>query len=247
MYRAIDTAKACGADVWKTQWTSSAIALARQRRAPDYLARYRLIQWPRDWHALLKDHCDRVGIEYGCTVYLPQDVPVIAPFVERFKVSSFEARDAALWRQLVRSRKPKLVSVGMLGHRTGSWGVARRLRRTDTLLYCVTGYPVPAEQLRLHSLRQTAVLTRGNVGLSDHTRSLVTGALAVALGATVIEKHVRLDDTRPSNADYPVSLDPGAFRDYVRYIREAEVVLGRPGSRKRVQPCERHYLRFRVR
>ena len=116
------------------------------------------------------------------------------------------------------------------------------------LFHCVSAYPAPIEEINLRVVRR---LTLGwyddgaIAGLSDHTLHPWTGALAVAVGAGMVEFHVRLNDTDPANADYRVARDPREAAEYVRNIRTAETMLG--DGNKRVMPSEEPMLRYRVR
>jgi sialic acid synthase SpsE len=89
-------------------------------------------------------------------------------------------------------------------------------------------------------------------GFSDHvvdpehpTHGILSGALAVAYGATVLEKHVRLDDTDPQNPDYAPALTPAQFAEYVRLARLADAAGG--DGVKRCLPCEQKMAQYRVR
>ena len=235
-YRLIEAAKECGADAVKFQWTSDPFKMAKRRGVPrveetghmykSYLAK------PVSWLESLKAHCDSVGIEFMCTVYLIEDIATIAPLVKRFKVSAFECQwleflnahrtyagrndTHSKWKQLIASLNPgKQIP-------PPEWDV----------LHCVSEYPTPLERLKLS--QSEIGPDHWKAGLSDHTTSTLTGALAVAAGATIVEKHIRLPDTDKSNPDYGHSLiatpldeprysekDYG-FSTYVRNIREAE-------------------------
>ena len=95
--RLIEAAKAAGCDCYKTQWTSDPhLMAARRGKALEdgYEAIYRrYLNWPQEWHAELAAKCQAVGVEYMCTCFLKQDLPVVAPHVQRFKIASFEAAD----------------------------------------------------------------------------------------------------------------------------------------------------------
>ena len=241
-YRSIDAAKACGADAWKTQWTSSIERMA-QRRGQASGEVYRRLLWPAEYHALLAAHCQKTGIEYMCTVFLPDDVAVIAPHVKRFKIAARECTDAEFTeahhgRDVIMSRNKGQKVTAPIGWRH---------------LHCVSRYPTALEDLGLECLRARRLY--GNLhpnlpiysdslyhGLSDHATSLLTGALAVACGATIVEHHVRMYDTPPDNPDYPHSHSMEAsfcrtaecdspeflpeFKVYCQNIREAERAMG---------------------
>ena len=250
--RLVDLAAQIGCDAVKMQWISSAERLCERRRAPEYLDAYRLLQFPEAWFPDLLARCEEHGIELMTTCYLPEDIHVIARYVKRFKISSFEATDAhfvalhAEWPE-----KPLIISAGM------GASLRRSLERyTDAFLgravprwqalHCVSAYPCPTDQIGLAAIRRHPIYQWGDKrhGLSDHTRHPWTGALAVAAGAEVIEFHCRLDDTDPRNADYEVARTPEESRVYVENIRVAEAMIG--DGVTRVQEAEREMTRYRV-
>lgn len=241
MLRQIDMVAECGVDAFKGQWTSSAERMVARRHAPAYLRAYRWLEWPAAWHEQLQARCALRGIEYLCTVYLPEDVTTVAPFVSRFKISSFEAMDAEFVRAHFPFKKPIILSIGL----TVNWD---EIPEPDedwftgmTVLQCTSAYPCPWDQLNLALLRRPDV-----DGLSDHSDPKFTwiGAIAVAAGAKVIETHVRLNDCDPANPDYAVARDHAELRDYIAKIRIAELALG--DGVKKIEPAERSMLRHRV-
>jgi N,N'-diacetyllegionaminate synthase len=254
----IDAARDAGADVAKFQFWSDPDELAARRRVPanyrEIYRRYRLIP---EWLPILRVACLRRGIEFAATCYLPQDVAVVAPFVRRFKVASFEAGASDL-RQAHRpfleadASKHVIVSLGMGGAaHAGTWladlrgddASAERVR----FLHCVSAYPAPAGALNLQTLR--AGVRHGILhGLSDHTAPDLTwtGALAVAAGATILEAHLRLEETDDANPDAPHAMNPRQFDSYVRHVRFAEACLGDSLGAGLVQECEREMAEYRV-
>lgn len=234
-FRLIEAAKACDADIAKFQWTSNAKAMAERRLGPNAVGPTqmykRYLEYPLETLMRLKAHCDSVGIEFLVTAYLIEDIATIAPLVKRFKVSAFEAK----WREFIEAhipfRKDLIISMNPRAaidpHTFDQW---MNYTCKYSVLHCVSKYPTPVEELGLINCR---VLDEGpNLdGLSDHTTSTLTGALAVAAGATIVEKHIRLFDTSQDCPDYPHSLlaDGGIvyglqtpFAEYVSNIREAE-------------------------
>lgn len=234
--RLIELAADIGADACKFQWVSLPERLVERRRAPEYLIAYRDLAFPRSWFPALKRLCDEAGVEFMVTVYLPEDVSVIAPYVKRFKVASFESEIGDLYYAFARYHKAVLYSTGMDMVACPVGDGYRSIQR----LHCVSAYPVPLDQMNLAVLRDSSY-----VGLSDHSRHPWTGALAVAAGAEVVEFHFRLLDTEPTNADFAVAFEPEEAREYVANIRLAERMLG--DGRKRVMLCEEPMLRYRVR
>jgi N,N'-diacetyllegionaminate synthase len=226
-FRLIEAAKECGADVAKFQWTSNAKAMAERRlganaaRSIEMYKRY--LEYPLDVLVRLKAHCDSVGIEFMVTVYLIEDIATIAPLVKRFKVSAFECE----WAEFIYAHK------GYGKQIIASKNPGKRLPDNTyhvDALHCISEYPTPMEHLGLRNGMQESNCVDG---LSDHTTSTLTGALAVAAGATIIEKHIRLRATSPECPDYGHSLvadcmfceGSECFGWYVANIREAERAL----------------------
>jgi sialic acid synthase SpsE len=104
------------------------------------------------------------------------------------------------------------------------------------LLHCVSAYPVPKEEANLCWIGElTARFPEVPIGYSDHSIEPLAGALAAAAGATIIEKHLTYDRDA-KGPDHSASADATQFERYVRFVREADVLRGKPG--KRVLDCE---------
>jgi sialic acid synthase SpsE len=248
---------------------------ARRAAGPDYERVYRqYIAWPKEWHAELAATCASLGLGYACTAYLEEDIPVVAPHVALFKVASFEAGDYRFiraHREHVTPQKPVFISTGMQTlrewqtlvdlcvhvfpshprYRFGADEWDGQQGRVG-LLHCTSAYPAPLDELQLGRLRwMTCGLTTqepmGCVGLSDHADPAFTwiGALAVAAGAKVLEKHIRLDETEALNPDRPHAMTGEQFSAYVQHVRFAETVLG-SGTERTVGPAEAAMLPYRV-
>lgn len=243
----IRTAAQAGADACKVQWCSNPARMAARRNAPELAAKYEILRWPAEWHFRFSVECKAAGVEYMCTCYLPEDIAVIAPYVQRFKVSSFEAGDDAFLADLKRFAHPIIISLGLMSDRT-MISLANRWEPSVSFLQCTSAYPCPAPELNL-SVLSTEYTTEylddwAPDGLSDHSADIRTGMLAVAAGASILEVHVRPDDCPADNPDYPHSLTLEQFKTYVENVRWAEQAMG--DGRKRVMPSEEPNLRFRV-
>jgi sialic acid synthase SpsE len=222
-YRSIHAAKECGASAWKTQWTSDHEAMEMRRGVPR--DQYKRLQWAGDCLPKLKEECDRVGIEFMCTVFIPQDIPTISQYVKRFKVSAFESRnkdfvEAHIPYNLFDSGKEVIVSYNP-DNRDYFW-LDLNERQVSRRLHCISKYPTPIEDLKLLRISVEEVKMDG---LSDHTTSVLTGAVAVGAGARILEHHFRLDDTPESDPDYPHSFAPKDLATYISNVREAERML----------------------
>lgn len=258
MIALVEAAAEAGCDAYKTQWTSRPVAMARRRGAAEadgYAAIYRrYLAWPEGWHSGLHDACRRVGIDYICTVFLPEDVEAIAPYVAKFKVASFEAEDFSLLGAIrpVRDGRDVLISCGMQDwsdflpemYRAAVYSMFGTTGSDVIWMHCVSAYPAPMSAQHLRLFNQPVGLS----GYSDHTDPVETwtGAVALAVSRRVrfIEAHLRLDETDPANPDFPHAMTPAQFAQYVRTIRLAAVALG--DGPKRIEECEAAMLRYKV-
>ena len=241
MEKLISVAASVGARAVKFQWTSSAKKMAKRRHAtktPFALHYKDLLQWPAEWHEQLALIAKQRGVDYLCSVYLPEDVEVIAPHVSKFKIASFECCDGELRdaMSLSSGQKPILVSTGM----TTVSDLDFAFRYTDeelVLLHCVSAYPASFGSLNLKVLRRSFLAPKMDGckrealrfrGFSDHTSPnyVTTGAMAVCAGAEILEAHFRLNETEPDNPDYPHAMTPDQLQSYILNVEVAEAAMG---------------------
>jgi len=109
-------------------------------------------------------------------------------------------------------------------------------RSNITVLHCTTEYPVPTEEVNLRAIESIHKAFGTAVGYSDHTDGIEVPIAAVALGATVIEKHFTIDRDLPG-PDHKASLEPDELKAMVTAIRNIEIALG--DGIKRVTPSEK--------
>lgn len=120
---------------------------------------------------------------------------------------------------------PIILSTGMANEEEISGALFRLNRRDVGLLHCVSLYPAPVEELNLARMQSLQKRFGCITGFSDHSGSLISGAVAVACGATVIEKHFTMSHDLPG-PDHAFSLDPDELEIYIRNIRDAEKMAG---------------------
>ena len=250
MLAQIDACAEAGVDAVKFQWTSDALTMARRRgqaEAHGYAPIYRrYLQWDTEWHVHLRERCDSLSVDYLCSVYLPQDIEVIDSHVRHFKVSSFETHDRALQSQIVTrcvegdGRRWMVISVGMCTDQEVVSLKRSHIENTFVrFLHCVSAYPTPFASMNLSRIRTSSLH-----GFSDHTvpALTMTGALAVAAGATIIEAHMRLDETDPLNPDAAHAMTPAQLTDYVQQIRMTEKAMTLTADTDSIQQPMRRYL-----
>ncbi len=157
---------------------------------------------------------------------------------DAYKTASPDLVNTPLLRALRRTGKPMILSTGAATidevRATVSWmgqaDTAARSPAPFAVLQCVSSYPCPEHDASLAAIRDLASLGDFPVGYSDHTPGTDTGALAVAAGACILEKHLTWSNTA-RGPDHAASLEPGAMEEYVRLARRSWQMLGRAGKR----------------
>lgn len=149
--------------------------------------------------------------------------------VSRYKIASFEVVDIPLLKKVAATGKPVIMSTGMATLAEIDEAV-RTLRENGsgelTLLKCTSAYPAPPEEANLRTIPHLAQAFGCKSGLSDHTMGSAVAVAAVALGATVIEKHLTLARA-DGGPDGSFSMEPDEFKQMVQDIRTVEQALGR--------------------
>jgi len=202
---------------------------------------YRSAEVSLEWSATLKEACDSAGIDYFTTPYDLDMIPELSPYVAAWKIGSgditwFEEIDT-----IAADGKPVLLATGASDETEVRSAVERVLRSTKdlVLMQCNTDYTGSTEAFRHIELRVLSTYASefpGVVlGLSDHTPGHATVLGAVALGASVIEKHFT-DDPGREGPDHPFSMSPATWREMVDRTHELELALGT--GVKQVMPNE---------
>ena len=256
-FQIIEMAKAMGADAIKLQ-TYTADTLTIDCDKDDFLVQgglwdgytlYRLYQWahtPFEWHKDLFDYASKVGITCFSTPFDETAVDLLEEIGSpAYKVASFEAVDLSLIRYIAKTGKPMIISTGManLQEIEEAVAAARSAGCEDIiLLHCISGYPTPVEQCNLKTIPDLAKRFGVISGLSDHSLGTTVSVAAVALGASVVEKHVTLSrgDKGP---DSDFSLEPEELKRLCEDSKAAWSSLGSPGYEKR--PVEQESVKFR--
>lgn len=192
-------------------------------------------------HETIIAECERHGIGFFSTAFDSDSFDMLVGLgLEQVKIPSGELTNLPLLRYMTRLNKPVLLSTGMatLGDIEAAIGVieaAGTSRDLITLLHCTTEYPTPMEEVNLRAMVNMGQALGVKVGYSDHTPGIEVAVAAVALGATVIEKHFTLDRTLPG-PDHQASLEPAELKAMVDAIRNIERAMG--DGIKRPTPSE---------
>jgi sialic acid synthase SpsE len=230
-FKLCDVAKETGCDAVKFQTYSSETLYCKN--TPDFAGYKNInklikdIELPREWQKEIQLHCDKIGIEFMSS---PFDETAVEELIElgvkRLKIAGFESTDFRFVEMVAKSKLPLIISLG-IGFKVNYIGkifeICNKYGNDLTLLHCNNAYPTPMEDINLYKIRGLKHLNYPNLkaGLSDHTMSTLTPALAVTLGATVIEKHFTLSRHLPG-PDHPFALEPTELKEMVDYIRLAE-------------------------
>jgi sialic acid synthase SpsE len=148
--------------------------------------------------------------------------------VPLYKIASRDLTNSPLVEHLARTGRPLLISTGMssLEEIDEAVEVVHRHHDCLVLLQCTSLYPTPPEQVHLRSLPALGRRYGCLVGFSDHADGTLFSAVAVALGAVLIEKHLTFD-RKARGSDHACSLEPSELRELVRQVRQVEQAMGR--------------------
>jgi N-acetylneuraminate synthase len=190
---------------------------------------YREAHMPWDWHAPLFEHARKLGITIFSSPFDRTAVDLLENLnAPAYKIASFEAIDLPLIRYVAQTGKPMIISTGMADAEEIQEAIdAAKSAGCEALaiLRCVSGYPAPASDYNLRTIpdmiRRFGVIT----GLSDHTLDNTTAIASVAMGASLIEKHITLD-RNGGGPDDSFSLLPSELADLCRGAATAWAALG---------------------
>ena len=252
----VDAASDAGADVVKFQ-TFQATQLATEHaeqatyqqkalnNSEGQLAMLKRLELQPEQHVELIDYCHQKSIEFLSTAFDISSIELLASLsLKRWKVPSGEITNLPYLRQIGSQGLPVILSTGManLGEIESALSVLEQVgtsRHDVTVLHCTTEYPAPAEEVNLRAMQSISHSFGVEVGYSDHTEGIAVPIAAVAMGATLIEKHLTLDRNMPG-PDHKASLVPHQFAAMVSGIRTIEQALG--DGIKRPSPSELNNL-----
>ena len=201
---------------------------------------------PWEWTGDLVAEANKLGIDWLSSPFDNSAVDFLEQFnIATYKIASFELVDLPLIRYVASKGKPMIMSTGMstVDEIDAAVKAAQGAGAPQvSVLRCNSTYPAKSSEMDLAAIPVMISQWGIPVGLSDHTMTSVTAISAVALGATIIEKHItmRRSDGGPDGA---FSLEPAEFAAMIRDIREASSALGT--ARFGPSPSEVNSLKFR--
>jgi N,N'-diacetyllegionaminate synthase len=248
----IDAAAEAGADIVKFQTFNADHLVTRTAKKADYQNQttdnkesqhemLRRLELSPEMHHELIAHCALRNIGFFSTGFDIASVDLLIRLgQDHFKIPSGEITNLPYLRHIGQLGKDIIFSTGMatMGDIEATLDVlelAGTPRSQITVLHCTTEYPTPMAEVNLRAMQNIHTAFGVKVGYSDHTSGIEVAIAAVAMGATVIEKHFTLDRNLPG-PDHKASLEPAEFKAMVVAIRNIELALG--DGIKRLTPSE---------
>ena len=207
-YKIIDMAKACGTDAIKLQ-TYHPDTITMDMNTPEFMIEgglwdgqslyelYKGASMPWEWHKPLFDYAKKIDITIFSSPFDNTAVDLLEDLnTPAYKIASFEAVDLPLIKYVAQTGKPMIISTGMADVKEIQEAIEAAQEggcKELAILHCVSGYPAPAGDYNLKTLVDMQKIFNLVTGLSDHTIDNITAIASVALGASIIEKHVTLD------------------------------------------------------
>lgn len=250
----VDAAMEAGVDIIKFQTFNSSKLVTKSALQANYqkknignkgdtqLEMLQKLELSHQQHLELIEYCKEKHIQFFSTAFDFESIELLHQLgLSLWKIPSGEITNYPYLKKIASYHQPVILSTGMC---TVEDITACLKVLTDnglnkeqiTILHCNTEYPTPFEDVNLRAMQTIADTFGVKVGYSDHTRGIEVPIAAVALGATVIEKHFTLDRTLPG-PDHVASLEPDELKAMVSSIRNIEKALG--SAEKKVSDSER--------
>ena len=251
----VDAARAAGADAVKFQnFKAGEVTTARARMAAyqkrntgkseSQIEMIRKLELSTAAFQEIAEHCKKRSIIFFSTPHGGFDsVDMLRRMdVPALKIGSADLNNLPLLAYAARLKKPIIISTGMAEMRDITEAVAmiRKAGNNNIIvLQCTTDYPARYQDINLRAMLTIRDRQKVLVGYSDHSVGTESAVAAVALGASVLEKHLTLDNAM-EGPDHRASANPQDFKDYVKAVRNAEILLGSP--RKTIVKTARQYM-----
>lgn len=239
-FKMIDCAKECGCDCIKFQTFKVDALVTSNAPKADYQMRntngsntqFEMLKSlelnDREFEEL-KAHCDEIGIEFMSTPFDIESVDVLEKIgVTRYKISSGDINNKQLLQYVAKTGKSMVVSTGMSTieevTKAVDW-IEQVGNHQITLLHCTSNYPTSYDEVNMKAMQTLQQKFGYPIGYSDHTKGDLASIVAVAMGATVIEKHFTLDKNM-EGPDHKASLNVEELKEMVDDIRAVETIMG---------------------
>jgi N,N'-diacetyllegionaminate synthase len=245
----INTAKNAGADYVKFQMFKAEKLVSPDAKKANYqianigdddysqFAMLKGLEMNEEWHILLNKYATEKGIKFASTGFDEESIDFLETLNPDFiKIPSGEITNKPYLQHIAQKGRPVILSTGM----SDLEEIKQALKVLNdeglsndkiTVLHCNTEYPTPMQDVNLLAMDNIAKATNVNIGYSDHTLGIEVPIAAVALGASVIEKHFTLDRNMPG-PDHQASLEPEELKNMVNAIRNIELAVSGNGTKE---------------
>ena len=248
----INIAKKYGADAVKFQsYVTDNLVTKKEKQMPYQLknnkskiSQYKMLKKSElsfSQQKKLKIYCKTKKIEFISTPYDEKSAEFLSKInVKKIKVASTDITNIPFLKFILKLNKKTIISTGAtdLGELEEIFKevFTKKNKKNISILHCTSFYPCEESELNINSLKILNNKFKIDVGFSDHSLSLDSGAIAFSAGAKIIEKHFTLDRNL-IGPDHKSSLLPLELKEYIRRIRSAENMMGK--MEKKIQPREK--------
>jgi len=251
--RLLHLAAGSGADVIKFQIYSGE-ALVNSREDPQRVAHFNRFALTTDQYLALGRECSELGVEFNASIWDASQIEIFDPFLKFYKIGSGDLTAYSLLREVVRRRKPIVLSTGL-----ATLEEIRRsvffIRSLDSLyedpdmlaiLQCTSMYPIPDQDSNLNVMTTLRETFKCKVGYSDHTAGTYAAEIAVAMGAEILELHFTDQKEGRKFRDHQVSFtreDIKRLRERIHTIVELKGTFEKKPTASEIE--NNHHVSFR--
>ncbi|EOI2961399.1 TPA: N-acetylneuraminate synthase [Campylobacter jejuni] len=238
----IEVASEAGADYIKFQTFKTELCISKNAKKADYQLKttdenesqfdmVKKLELDIEKHKILLEYCKKNHIQFLSTAFDLDSIDLLVELgIDIFKIPSGEITNLPYLKKIASFNKNIILSTGMatLGEIEKTLNVLVEngtQREKITLLHCNTEYPTPIEDVNLKAMQTLKEAFKLPVGYSDHTLGITIPIAAVAMGASIIEKHFTLDKGM-QGPDHLASLEPNELKSMIKSVRELEQAFG---------------------
>lgn len=239
-YKMVDKAKYAGADIVKFQTAKPELVISKFAPKAEYqmantqnnetqLEMCKKIHLKFHDYVELKEYCEKMEMGFLSTPFDLDSIDFLNSIqMNLWKIPSGEITNLPYLIKIAQTHKPIILSTGMCNMKDidDALSILRTYESGEiSLLHCTTEYPVPYEEVNLRAMDTLRRRYNVSVGYSDHTTGIEVPIAAVAMGASIIEKHFTLDKNM-EGPDHKASLEPDELKNMVNSIRNIERAMG---------------------
>lgn len=190
------------------------------------------LELSKEMHFKIKNYCNKKNIKFFSTAFDIDSLNFLIDLgIKIIKIPSGEINNVPLLREIGKKKMPIIMSTGMSDLKEIKFALQLLIKsgtkKSDiSILHCSTQYPTPFSDVNLNAMNTIRKKFNVNVGYSDHTLGIEVPIAAVAMGASIIEKHFTISRSLPG-PDHLASLEPNELIDMVKSIRNIETAFGK--------------------